>query len=88
MDEVGYGVYSVNGKELVTCEFLVTELAKEERSQRQADAMLWLTAVLAIAAAFQSGLIKTNYSSNVDWILGYAFELKQWMIEVIKTVAL
>ncbi|MEZ8314563.1 hypothetical protein AB6C44_13255 [Vibrio splendidus] len=80
--------FRVNGKALSTLEHLKEEQKKEERSRRQASLMLWLTVVLALTALFQSGLVKTTYFSDIDWLIeplrDYVTVAKEW----IKTVAL
>ncbi|HHX8661998.1 TPA: hypothetical protein ACVO37_001661 [Vibrio alginolyticus] len=70
---LGHNQHLINGQALATYERLLEERARaaeenarEKRSRRQSSAMLWLTVVLAITAAFQSGLIETSYSFDLD----------------------
>ncbi|EGR0084872.1 hypothetical protein ACEI17_002619 [Vibrio vulnificus] len=72
--------FRVNGKALSTLEHLREERSKEERSRRQASMMLWLTVVLAFAALFQSGLVRTTHFSSIDWLM----ELLQGYMDVVK----
>lgn len=79
--------FRINGKALSTLEHIREEQAKEERSQRQASTMKWLTVVLAFTAMFQSGLMQTNYFTNIDWLIGpihsYIEMAKEWGKTVI-----
>lgn len=75
--------FRVNVKALLTMEHLREEQTKEERSRRQASLMLWLTVVLAFTSLFQSGLVKTTYFSNIDWLIeplsDYIAVAKEWI---------
>lgn len=85
---LGFGEHLVNGKALVTYEHLKEEREREEKSKRQASTMKWLTVVLAVTAAFQSGLIETSYHTNVDWIIEPVYQGIQLAKEWLKGVAL
>ncbi|MFA0656319.1 hypothetical protein ACPV5L_10230 [Vibrio astriarenae] len=80
--------FRVNGKALSTFEHLREERAKEERSKRQASMMLWLTVVLAFAALFQSGLVRTTHFSSIDWLMEPLQDFIGLVKEWIKGVAL
>ncbi|EPM4287716.1 hypothetical protein ACTJ28_003478 [Vibrio alginolyticus] len=84
---LGHNQHLINGQALATYERLVEERARaeeenarEKRSRRQSSAMLWLTVVLAVTAAFQSGLIETSYSFDLDaWLNMLSEVLVKWI---------
>nr|AKN40969.1 hypothetical protein [Enterovibrio norvegicus] len=69
LQEIDAYDFRIKGKALSTFEHLKEEQAKDDRSRRQSSMMLWLTVVLAFTAMFQSGLVKTTFFSDIDWIL-------------------
>lgn len=75
--------FRIKGKALSTLERLTEEKNKDERAQKQASSMFWLTVVLAIATSFQSGLVQTSYFSNIDWVVDGAIEMSTDIINQI-----
>ncbi|CAI2299225.1 hypothetical protein [Vibrio parahaemolyticus] len=67
--------FMLKGKALATLEHLREEANREKRTDTYTKLTVTLTVILAIAAAFQSGLVKTTYSSSVDWLIGPLFSL-------------
>lgn len=72
--------FIINGRALTTLEHLKEERARETRAQGYASKMLWLTIILALTASFQSKLIVTSHSLNLDNIIIRALELTNYII--------
>ncbi|MUL16280.1 hypothetical protein [Aliivibrio fischeri] len=69
LEQINSFEFRIKGKSLSSLEHLKEEVSKENRVRVQATAMLWLTVVLAIATAFQAGLVRTTFYSQIDWLL-------------------
>lgn len=79
--------FTAKGKLLVTLEHLKEEKARQDRADSNARWMAVLTLILAVAALLQSGLVRTTYFSNIDWLLELLFDgiqvTKEWIRSVI-----
>lgn len=76
--------FLINGKALTTLEHLREEKYREARAQGYASKMFWLTIVLALTASFQSNLLTTTYSFNLDVFFTKALSIGSGIIEYFK----
>jgi hypothetical protein len=74
--------FNAQGKLIVTLEHLKEEKARQDRAESNALWMRRLTAILVVTALFQSGLVRTTYFSNLDWLMELLYEY----IHVAKTL--
>ncbi|MCG9600187.1 hypothetical protein L1D16_04470 [Vibrio sp. Isolate31] len=66
--------FVARGKLLVTLEHLQEEKARQDRAESNARWMALLTLILVVAALLQSGLVRTSYFSNIDWLVEVLFD--------------